>query len=386
MPARIYLDNAATSFPKPEAVYAAMDHYNRQLGMAVGRGSSRASVEVQSIVDRCRSQAAQLLGAAAADRVVFTFNGTDSLNLGIHGLLQSGDHVVTSSIEHNSVLRPLRSLERRQIISLTCVHPDSEGRVEPAAVRAAIQDNTRLVVMLHASNVTGVLQPIEDIGHVARDQGVFFLVDAAQTAGHIPINMSQLPVDLLACPGHKGLLGPLGTGILCLRPDLEQSLLEIRQGGTGSDSSNEYQPVVLPDKYESGNHNAPGLCGLEAGLRFLAERSVESIQSEEQRLTALLMDELQRIQGIRIPGPAADKRLGVVSCVVEGLEPHECANILDEDFGIQTRAGLHCAPGIHHLHQTFDDGGSLRLSMGAFTTTEDVQTAAAALATIADGL
>jgi cysteine desulfurase family protein len=386
MPARIYLDNAATSFPKPEAVYAAMDHYNRQVGMAVGRGSSRAAGEVQRVVDRCRTQVAHLLGATAPDRVVFTFNGTDSLNLGIHGLLRPGDHVVTSSIEHNSVLRPLRKLERDHGISLTCVAPDPDGRIEPAAVRAAIRGNTRLIVMLHASNVTGIIQPVEDIGQIARDLGVFFLLDAAQTAGHLPINLSQLPVDLLACPGHKGLLGPLGTGVLCLGPDLEHSLSETRQGGTGSNSADEHQPATLPDKYESGNHNGPGLYGLEAGLRFLEDRTLEAIMAAEQRLTSQLVQGLKQINGIGIPGPPADQRVGVVSCVIEGLDPHECATILDEEFGIQTRAGLHCAPGIHRLHRTFEAGGSLRLSVGAFNTGEDIAATTEAIANISDGL
>jgi len=386
MPASIYLDNAATSFPKPEAVYAAVDRYNRRMGVAVGRGSSRSSVEVQSIVDRCRGKAAQLLGAASADRVVFTFNGTDSLNLGIQGLLRPGDHVVSSTIEHNSVLRPLRRAERDLGVSLSLVAPDDSGRIEPSAVRAALRDNTRLIVTLHASNVTGVVQPVADIGQIAREHGALFLLDAAQTVGHVPIDLSQLPVDLLACPGHKGLLGPLGTGILCLGPELEHSLSETRQGGTGSNSEDDWQPQSLPAKYESGNHNAPGLCGLEAALHYLESRSVAAIQDEEQLLTSQLMADLNRIDGVRVPGPPADARVGVVSCVIDGLDAHECANILDEDFGIQTRAGLHCAPGIHRLHGTFDIGGSLRFSVGAFNSPADVSAATEAIAAISGGL
>jgi len=386
MPASIYLDNAATSFPKPEAVYAAVDHYNRQIGVAIGRGSSRSAVEAQAIVDRCRGKVAQLLGAASADRVVFTFNGTDSLNLGIQGLLRPGDHVVTSTIEHNSVLRPLRRAERDHGVSISLVTPDSAGRIEPAEVRAAMRHDTRLIVTLHASNVTGVVQPIADIGQIAREHGAYFLLDAAQTAGHLPIDLSQIPVDLLACPGHKGLLGPLGTGILCLRPELEHSLLETRQGGTGSNSEDDWQPQSLPNKYESGNHNAPGLCGLEAALSYFDARSVQAILDEEQLLTSQLIEGLKCIDGVRIPGPPADERVGVVSCVIDGLDAHECANILDEDFGIQTRAGLHCAPGIHRLHGTCAGGGSLRFSLGVFNSQADVAAATEAIATISGGL
>lgn len=386
MPAPIYLDNAATSFPKPEAVYAAVDHYNRQIGVAIGRGSSRSAIEAQAIVDRCRSKVAQLLGAASADRVVFTFNGTDSLNLGIQGLLRPGDHVVTSTIEHNSVLRPLRRAERDHGVSISLVTPDSAGRIEPAEVRAAMRHDTRLIVTLHASNVTGVVQPIADIGQIAREHGAYFLLDAAQTAGHLPIDLGQIPVDLLACPGHKGLLGPLGTGILCLRPELEHSLLETRQGGTGSNSEDDSQPQSLPNKYESGNHNAPGLCGLEAALSYFDARSVQAILDEEQLLTSQLIEGLKCIDGVRIPGPPADERVGVVSCVIDGLDAHECANILDEDFGIQTRAGLHCAPGIHRLHGTCAGGGSLRFSLGAFNSQADVSAATDAIATISGGL
>ena len=291
-PDRIYLDNAATSFPKPVAVYDAVDRYNRESGVAVGRGAYQTAIEVQSAVDRCRKRIAELFGAESIDRIVFTFNGTDSLNTALHGLLEPGDHVVTSAVEHNSILRPLRELQQRIGINVDYIAANREGRVDPAAFRAAVTPKTKLVALLHASNVTGTIQPIADVGTIARRAGAVFLVDAAQTAGHLPIDVSQLPIDLLACPGHKGLLGPLGTGILYVRPGLEERLHSLRQGGTGTNSEDDRQPATMPEKYESGNHNAPGLIGLEAAAEYLQQRGVEAVRSHEQELTARLLEGL----------------------------------------------------------------------------------------------
>lgn len=373
-PSRVYLDNAATSFPKPEAVYAAVDRYNREIGTAVGRGAYRQAVEVQGVVNRCRKRAADLLGAESPDRIVFTFNGTDSLNLAIHGLVSPGDHVVTSVVEHNSVLRPLRELQDRLQIDIDYIRADrSTGRVDPADFQRAMRGNTRLVVLVHASNVNGVLQPIADVGEIAHKANATFLVDAAQSAGNTPIDLSDSPIDLLACPGHKGLLGPLGTGLLYIRPGIEERLRSVRQGGTGSDSENDRQPNVLPDKYECGNHNAPGLFGLEAGLAFLQERGVESIRAHERQLTRELLEGLQAIDAVEVLGPTeVEDRVGVVSCRIGGFEPQVLATILDESFQIQTRAGLHCAPGMHRTLGTFDEGGTVRLSVGPFTIPDEI--------------
>lgn len=384
-PTRIYLDNAATSFPKPEAVYAAVDDYNRNLGAAVGRGATRVATTVQSTVDRCRSKAAQLIGAESPARIAFTFNGTDSLNMAIHGVLEPGDHVVTSTIEHNSVLRPLRELQQRIGIDVTYVSPTPSGKVDPADIHNAVTPKTKLIALIHASNVTGAIQPIADIGEIAAAAGVLFLVDAAQSAGHLPIDVSSFPVDLLACPGHKGLLGPLGTGLYYIRPGVEERVRSLRQGGTGSQSEDDRQPESLPDKYESGNHNAPGLFGLEAGLSYIQERTVADIREHETKLTARLLDGLAGIDGVREWGPkAAAERLGVVSITLPGFDSQELAALLDEHFGVQTRAGLHCAPGIHRELGTFDEGGTVRLSSGAFTTETDIDAALAAIREFSD--
>ncbi|MDA1016529.1 MAG: aminotransferase class V-fold PLP-dependent enzyme [Planctomycetota bacterium] len=369
---RIYLDNAATSFPKPDSVHAAVDRFNRQVGVSLGRGAYRDAMDAQAVVTRCRKRAADLLGAESPDRIIFTFNGTDSLNLAIHGLLQPGDHVVTTVMEHNSVLRPLRDLRDRQQVEVSYAPADAEGRVAVDDVRAAMRDNTKLVAVTHASNVTGTIQPIEDIGEIAREAGAVFLVDAAQTAGHLPIDVSQLPADLVACAGHKGLLGPLGVGLLYIRPGIEARLRSIRQGGTGSKSEDDRQPESLPDKYESGNHNGPALFGLDAALQYLDERGIAAIQQHEEQLTGQLMDMLGKTRGIHVYGPAANQRVGVVSVAINGFEPQILAGILDENFEVQTRAGLHCAPGAHRAIGTFDQGGTVRLSVGPFTSTTDL--------------
>jgi cysteine desulfurase/selenocysteine lyase len=379
---RIYLDNAATSYPKPPEVAEAVARALCDEGAAEGRSATRAALRVHEVVSRCRERAARLLGAERPERIIFTFNGTDSLNLALHGLLRSSDHVVTSSVEHNSVLRPLRSL-RNQGVEVSYVTADREGRVNPDDIRRSLRANTRLVALVHASNVTGTIQPIEAVGEIARAAGAVFLVDAAQSAGHVPIDVSRLPFDLLAAPGHKGLLGPLGTGILYVAPGVEEHLASVRQGGTGSNSEDDLQPARLPDKYECGNHNVPGLFGLEAALAWIEERSIAEIGRHEQRLTQQLMTALAPIKGLRIYGPESPMdRVGVVSVTLEGFDPQELSTILDADFGIETRAGLHCAPGMHRCLGTFAAGGTLRMSVGPFTTEADVDAAPAAFRAI----
>lgn len=378
---RCYLDNAATSWPKPEAVLVAMDRYHRELGVAAGRGATRAASEVDATLASCRSRATRLFNVESSDQIVFTFNGTDSLNLAIHGTLKPGDHVVTSTLEHNSVLRPLSELRRRIGIETTFIEPEANGRVEPAKFREAIRPTTRLVALIHASNVTGVVQPIDDVGEIARQAGALMLVDAAQTAGHLPIDMRSRPIDMLACPGHKGLLGPLGTGLLCLRPGIEQHVASFRQGGTGSASEDDRQPERLPDKYESGNHNAPGLFGLDAALDWLEQRTLPELRQHELTLRRRAIDTLAELKSVRLF--AADLSdefvVGVLSFVVEGFDPQEVAAILDHDFQIQTRAGLHCAPGAHRCQGTLSSGGTVRVSFGHVTTIEDVDQLTAAL-------
>ncbi len=381
----IYLDNAATSFPKPDAVYAAMDRYHRHVGAPIGRGSSRRSIEAQFSVDQCRKLAAQLLGASRSEEVLFSFNGTDSLNTIIHGVLKPGDHVVTSDVEHNSVLRPLQTLKQRCGIETTYVPANRRGVVEAADFRDAIRKNTRLMILNHASNVTGSIQPVNEVGEIAQQAGILFLLDAAQTAGHLPFDVSQMPVDFLACPGHKGLLGPLGTGLIYIRSGVADQVGSFRQGGTGTRSEEETQPQTLPDKFESGNHNAPGLVGLRAAFEFVLEKGVSSLRRHEQQLTARLIEGLQQLSGFVIPGPESiEARVGVVSLVNQGVEPQILASILDENFGIQTRAGLHCAPRIHHSIESRDSGGTLRFSPGPFNTMSQIETTISAMQELAN--
>lgn len=381
----IYLDNAATSFPKPESVYTAIDHYNRHVGAPIGRSAYRKSIELQSSIDQCRNLAATLLGAGRPEEIAFTFNGTDSLNTIIHGVLKPGDHVVTSDVEHNSVLRPLQTLKERWGLETTYIPANESGVVDPAAFRDAIREKTRLIILNHASNVTGSIQPVNEVGEIARNAGVLFLVDAAQTAGHLPINVSQMPVDFLACPGHKGLLGPLGTGLIYLRAELADQVASFRQGGTGTRSEEETQPETLPDKFESGNHNAPGLVGLRASLEYVRDQGIAQLRQHEQQLTAHLIEGLQGLSGFELPGPSQQEgRVGVISLVNQMVEPQVLASILDENFGIQTRAGLHCAPRIHRAIQSRDAGGTLRLSPGPFTTMAQIETTISAMHELAD--
>ncbi|MCA9041880.1 MAG: aminotransferase class V-fold PLP-dependent enzyme [Planctomycetaceae bacterium] len=370
----LYLDNAATSFPKPEAVYAAVDHYNRQLGAAVGRGHHRSAIEVNSQVERCREQAARLFQIKDHKQVIFTFNGTDSLNLAIRGLLKPGDHVVTSDMEHNSVLRTVHALEQSDGIEATYLPADETGLVQIDQLREAMRPNTRLVALIHASNVTGTIQPVEEACSIAHKQGALFLLDAAQTAGQIPIDVGSLPVDFLACPGHKGLLGPLGTGLLYINPEIVNDVASVRTGGTGTNSEEPSQPTTCPEKYESGNHNAPGLVGLAAGIEYVLKRTVNDIRNHELQLMQQLQEGLQDLPGLKLYGPAdPTARTGVLSLNLDGFDPQDLSLILDENFEIQTRSGYHCAPGAHKAIGTFEQGGTLRLSPGPFTTEDDIE-------------
>lgn len=376
----LYLDNAATSYPKPECVYAAVDQYQRHNGRPFGRGANDAAQEVKHIVDRCRFRAAQLLNATAKEQIVFTFNGTDGLNLVLHGLLKPGDHVVSSVAEHNSVLRPLRHLERTRGISVTLVDVDEYGFVSAADIEAALQPTTRLIALQHASNVTGAIQPVEEVGAIAQACDVLFLVDAAQTAGHLPIDVQRMRADFLACSGHKGLLGPLGTGLVYLAPGREHFLEPYRQGGTGSRSESDTQPAVMPDRFESGNHNVPGLVGLDAALGFLLDRTVASIRQHELELSELLLKELQAIDGLALySSPDRSRHTGVLSLTSDFYASDELAAILGQHFQIDTRAGLHCAPGIHRRLGTLDKQGTVRLSLGWSTNAADIRTITEAL-------
>lgn len=379
MEPRIYLDNAATSWPKPDAVYRAVDDYQRSGGAAAGRGVYRSAQSAERIVSDCRRRIADLLDLSHPKQIIFTLNGTDSLNLAIHGLLRPGDHVVTSVCEHNSILRPLHALGETQQIETTIVGCDSRGYLDPAAIRAALRPNTRLIALAHASNVTGAVQPLADVGQIAADHGVLFLVDAAQSLGHLDASQRSLGWHLLAAPGHKGLLGPLGTGVLAIAPGIEEQLQPIRQGGTGSRSDDPEQPQTLPDRYESGNLNVPGIAGLGAGLSWLQERGFTAIQNHERELTGQLIGGLQSIAGVTIYGPPTDSpRVGVVSFNLAGFDPQEVAAAVDAVAGIEVRSGLHCAPRMHAALCTAP-AGTVRASFGPFNSAADVEALLAAV-------
>jgi cysteine desulfurase / selenocysteine lyase len=373
---RTYLDNAATSWPKPEAVYQAVERFQREIGAAAGRGSYGEALESGRLVEMARSGVARLIAAGDPRRIIFTFNGTDSLNLALHGFLGPGDHVVTTKAEHNSVLRPLRELEEQAGVAVTRVDCDSVGQVDPDDIRKTIRPKTKLVAVIHASNVTGAIQPVAEIGRIARERGAALLVDAAQTLGHLPIAVDELGADLLAAPGHKGLLGPLGTGVLYVRPGLELSLHSFRQGGTGTRSEDDRQPESLPDKYEAGNHNVPGLAGLAAAVDFLETRGISVIRDHEIELLEPFLAELKQIEGVKVFGPdKTESRVGVVSIRIEGYDPQEVAAMLDASYGIQVRPGLHCAPLMHKAIGSFAGGGTVRFSFSPFTTAEEIDAA-----------
>lgn len=376
---RIYLDNAATSWPKPAEVYDAVDRWQRENGAPFGRGVYDSASATDRLVHDARRAIAAVVGVDDHSRVVFTLNGTDALHLAIQGLIKPGDHVVTTVVEHNSVLRPLRQLESRGVAT-TYVGCDADGVVAAGDVAKALNSKTKFVVVAHASNVTGALQPVAEIGAELRKRGVTFLVDAAQTLGEIPLAAEELSCDLLAAPGHKGLLGPLGTGVLYIRPGVEERLASIRTGGTGSESSSTLQPKTMPDKFEAGNLNVPGIVGLGAGARWLLQRGISNVREHTLQLTTQLLGGLSKLPSVRVHGPrAAAERTGLVSLTIDGYDPQEAAAVLATAFGIEARAGLHCSPLMHKALGTAAGGGTLRLSLGPFSTAEHVDASLAAL-------
>lgn len=372
----VYLDNAATSWPKPEAVYQAVDWFMRQVGATPGRGGHRREEEAQRIADETRAALAGLFHAPDWRGVVFTMNATQAINLALKGLLRPGDHVVTSSIEHNAMWRPLKALERRGV-EVTAAPCAPDGMLDPAEVEAALRPNTRLVAVLHASNVLGTVLPIAEIGAICRRYGVLFLVDAAQTAGAVPIDMEAMHIDLLAFAGHKGLFGPHGTGGLVVQPGVH--LETWMEGGSGILSRPETMPEELPARLEAGTQNAAGIAGLLAGVRFVQEQGVERIRAHEMEMTRLLIEGFRAIPDLTILGPTdLAQRTAVVSVTVEGYFPDQLAAVLDKVFDVATRSGLHCAPQAHRTAGTLECG-ALRFSPGYFTTADEVEYAVDAL-------
>ncbi len=375
----IYLDNAASSHPKPPAVYDAVAAALR-VGANPGRGGHRPALEAARTVLETRCRVAELLGVSDPARVVFTANGSHALNLALKGALRAGDHVVTTAMEHNSVLRPLAALARRGV-GATVVGADARGWVDPADLAAACTPATRLVALTHASNVVGTIQDAAAVGDLCRRRGLLFLLDAAQTAGVVPLDLEGLGVHLLAAPGHKGLLGPQGTGILALAPGVE--LATLLEGGTGTHSEEREMPRELPEGLEAGTLNAPGLAGLGAGVGYLRERGVDAVRAGEEELLRWLLPELARVPGLELYGlPGAAGRVAVVSFNLAGRDGAHLGFALDEVYGIAVRVGLHCAPDAHRALGTFPVG-TVRASFGPLNTLEDAEALVRALRELA---
>ena len=375
----IYLDHAATSFPKPDGVAEAMA---RAIGQAsnAGRSGHQLALEGARILFRARRALGSLRGVADPRRVILTSGCTEALNTVIHGLdYPAGASIVTTDMEHNAVARPLRALETRLGVRIVTVSTDADGRLPPGALAAAVDETTRLVVVQQASNLTGVLQ---DLAQVRREcAGVPLLVDAAQSAGRVPIDVDGLGLDFVAVPGHKGLMGPGGIGALCLgvNAPLPDPLM---QGGTGSNSEEDRQPELLPDRFEAGTPNVPGAAGLTEGIAWVLARGVEAIADHEQSLMAQFLEGLDALSGVRETGAAdTTRRVAVASLVFEGLDPGEVAHHLERYHQILVRSGLHCAPWAHRKLGTFPRG-SVRLSFGPTHSSQDVQTVLKALATL----
>lgn len=375
----IYLDNAATSWPKCPQVLAAMQQYLCECGGSPGRAGHGKSLTSSRMVYDTRDQLTSLFNAASTDRVVFAKNATEALNMLLFGFLNPGDHIVTSAMEHNAVMRPLRQLEARGV-KLSVAACDGQGRLDLDTISHLLTAKTRLILINHASNVTGTIQPIAEIGALAKQAGVRFAVDAAQTAGVCPLDMQQNAIDFLAFTGHKSLGGPQGTGGLALGPDVD--LRPLIFGGTGSASESELQPEFLPDKLESGTLNAIGLAGLGAALNDLASFGIDNVLLHEQKLLRRFRDGLRELPEISVYGPADPaESVGVLSLNVAGLPCDEVGARLEQQFGIFTRTGLHCAPAAHRSIGTLAKG-TVRFSVSRFTTEAEIAAALAALANI----
>lgn len=380
----VYFDNAATSWPKPPGVAPAMTHFLAEIGANPGRSGHRLAIESSRVVYAAREAVAKLFHAPDPLRVVFGANVTETLNLALRGLLRPGDHVITSSLEHNSVMRPLRALER-QGVELTVVPCSSQGFLDPQDVEDAIRPQTTMIVLNHASNVIGTLLPVSEVGRIARQYDLLMLVDAAQTGGAYPLDFQAESIDLFAFTGHKSLYGPMGTGGLIIGQRVDESHFSpLKRGGTGSRSEEEAQPEFLPDKFESGTQNAVGLAGLKASIDFLLEKGITKIRSHEKELTNKLLEGLKAIPGVILYGPLdANLQTATVSFNIKGLQPSEVGFRLDEKYGILCRVGLHCAPAAHKTMGTFPTG-TVRFGLGFFNTKEEIEIGIRAIQNLAE--
>jgi cysteine desulfurase family protein len=367
----LYFDNAATSWPKPETVYKAAELQMRNAAGNPGRSGHTRTLEADRLIYKTREAVAALFMVKDPARIVFTLNATDSLNIALKGFVSKGDHVIHTAMDHNSVLRPLGRLCRNGLITTSTIPCNTDGLPELNLLDSAYNSNTRLLVINHASNVTGTIAPLKEMITWAHDKGIAVLIDAAQSAGTIPIDAEALEIDMLAFTGHKGLLGPTGTGGLYIRPGLD--LTSLREGGTGSQSELDSHPESMPERLEAGTLNSSGLAGLLEGIKFIMETGLEHIQAHESYLRKTLYENLSKLPGINLYGPKADDNSScIVSFTIEDADSGEIGYILESNYGILCRTGLHCAPLAHQAIKTFPEG-TIRLSPGYFTELTDLE-------------
>ncbi|AYD39911.1 aminotransferase class V-fold PLP-dependent enzyme [Clostridium fermenticellae] len=378
----IYLDNAATSYPKPDAVIQKMMQYMKEIGATAGRGAYKTAIEADRLVFNTRKMVCKLFNGNDPSKVIFTYNITEALNMVINGFLKEGAHVITSSLEHNSVWRPLKTLERDRNIEISKVPCTKEGITKASDIEKLIKPNTKLIVFTYASNVIGTIQPIKEIGIIAKKHNILFLVDSAQTAGSYPIDVVKDNIDILAFTGHKSLLGPTGTGGFLINCDSDANIMPSKSGGTGGDSSYPYQPDYLPNKYEAGTLNVAGIIGLGEALNFICSTGIENIRKKEQELVKYALQRLDEIDGIHIYGPKDyNKIVGVIAFNLENIPAEDIAFELDRKYNIMVRVGIHCAPTAHELIGTLERG-AVRIGIGYFNSKDDIDKLVSALKNI----
>ncbi|NMB33014.1 MAG: aminotransferase class V-fold PLP-dependent enzyme [Clostridium sp.] len=380
----VYLDNAATSYPKPRIVYNEIQKCMQEYCANPGRGGHRMSISSGSAVFKARETAAEFFKIGNPLRLAFTKNATEALNIAIKGVLRKGDHVITTSMEHNAVIRPLKEMEKEEIIELALVWGNNFGEIDSKHIKKSIRPNTKLIISTLSSNVNGTIMPIKEIGEIAKEKGILFLVDASQGAGSQRIDVEDIYADMLAFPGHKGLMGPQGTGGLYVRDGIK--IKPIMWGGTGSDSHSYYQPDIFPDMLESGTLNTPGIVGLGYGIKFIGDLGIDNIQKHKYTLLKRIYDGISHLKGIEIYSiPDEGKNSGIMAFNFKGVNSPKVSDMLDKKYGIASRAGLHCSPLAHETIGT-STMGAVRLSVGFFNTTEDIDIAVNALVEISKSI
>lgn len=369
----IYLDNASTSFPKPIEVVNSMSNYMLNIGGNPGRGSSSSSMSSSHLIYDCRQTVSNLFNFNKPQNVIFTNNITSSLNMLIDSIISDGCHIISSVMEHNSVLRPLFKHKEINNVDITLVNCDKDGFISPQDIFNAVKDNTKLIILSHCSNVTGSIQPLSSIGNFCKDNGILFIVDTAQTAGSINIDFTELGCNALAFTGHKGLMGPQGIGGFLIDDKMNDIASPVFVGGTGSMSYSLIQPDYLPDKFESGTLNIPGIVGLNSAIKYIQEIGIDNIHEKEMNLSRIFLEDINNMDFIKLYGPnSIENRLSTFSINMNNLASNEFSFYLDSKYNIITRTGLHCAPLAHKSMGT-DSTGSVRVSIGYFNTEADIK-------------